>query len=255
MSALSAIETPVAATDADSPARASVVSRERRLLVVAAAQPALRVADANGCAAAVEPRSSSIPEAANHVQVGRRGAVAGSPVAGASAAGARAGGPRAGGPRAAGPRAAGPRAATARGGIAATPRAVPVATPILTGTVVPRSAPRSGHAPTDGVSHTPLRLTVRGRAVVAVLAVTVLSAVVLLLTTLVSGHAQATNQGEPRGGYQGMHQIVVRPGQTLWSIAAAAEPSADPRNVVQEIMSVNALADPTISAGQVLWVP
>jgi LysM repeat protein len=52
-----------------------------------------------------------------------------------------------------------------------------------------------------------------------------------------------------------MHQIVVRPGQTLWSIAAAAEPSADPRNVVQEIMSVNALAGPTISTGQLLWVP
>jgi LysM domain-containing protein len=245
MSALSAIETPVAATDADSPARASVVSRERRLLVVAAAKPALRVADANGCAAAVEPRSSSIPEAANHVQAARRGAVAGWPAAGVRAAG----------PRAAGPRAAGVRAATARGGIAATPRAVPVATPILTGTVVPPRVPRSGHAPTGGVSHTPLRLTVRGRAVVAVLAVTVLSAVVLLLTTLVSGHAQATNQGEPRGGYQGMHQIVVRPGQTLWSIAAAAEPSADARNVVQEIMSVNALAGPTITTGQLLWVP
>ena len=58
----------------------------------------------------------------------------------------------------------------------------------------------------------------------------------LLITLLASGGAQATNHGRARGGYQGMHQVVVQPGQTLWSIAAAAEPSADPRTVVQEIM-------------------
>ena len=52
-----------------------------------------------------------------------------------------------------------------------------------------------------------------------------------------------------------MHQVVVQPGQTLWSIAAAAEPAADPRTVVQEIMSANALGSPAISAGQQLWVP
>jgi LysM domain len=77
----------------------------------------------------------------------------------------------------------------------------------------------------------------------------------LLITLLVSGGAQATNHGSPRGGYQGMHQVVVRPGQTLWSIAAAAEPGSDPRAVIQEIMSANALAAPAISAGQLLWVP
>jgi LysM repeat protein len=52
-----------------------------------------------------------------------------------------------------------------------------------------------------------------------------------------------------------MHEIVVRPGQTLWSIAAAAEPSADPRVVVQQIMTVNSLTSPQIEAGQLLWIP
>jgi hypothetical protein len=52
-----------------------------------------------------------------------------------------------------------------------------------------------------------------------------------------------------------MLEIVVRPGQTLWSIASAAEPGADPRDVVQEIMTANAMSDTTISAGQLLWVP
>jgi LysM repeat protein len=52
-----------------------------------------------------------------------------------------------------------------------------------------------------------------------------------------------------------MREIVVRPGQTLWSIASAAEPSADPRVVVQQIISVNSLTSTQIVAGQLLWVP
>ena len=106
-----------------------------------------------------------------------------------------------------------------------------------------------------GASRTPIRLTRRGRVVVASLLVTGLTVCALLLSLLASGGAQATNHGQPRAGYQGMRQIVVRPGQTLWSIASAAEPSADTRVVVQEIMTANALTSVNISAGQLLWVP
>lgn len=106
-----------------------------------------------------------------------------------------------------------------------------------------------------GRSRTPIRLTRRGRAVVACLLLTALTIGALLISVLASGGAQATNHGQPRAGYQGMRQIVVRPGQTLWSIASAAEPSADTRMVVQEIMTANALNSVTISAGQLLWVP
>ena len=106
-----------------------------------------------------------------------------------------------------------------------------------------------------GRSRTPIRLTRRGRAVVACLLVTGLTVTALLISLLVSGGAQATNHGQPRAGYQGMHQIVVRAGQTLWSIAASAEPSADTRVVVQEIMTANALTSADIGAGQLLWVP
>jgi len=104
-------------------------------------------------------------------------------------------------------------------------------------------------------SRTPVRLTRRGRAVVACLLVTGLTVGALLISLLASGGAQATNNGQARAGYQGMHQIVVRPGQTLWSIASAAEPSADTRVVVQEIMTANALTSGDINAGQLLWVP
>ena len=116
---------------------------------------------------------------------------------------------------------------------------------VVTGTVVARRA----------VSRTPIRLTRRGRAVVAGLVVTGLTIAALLASVLASGRAQATNHGQARAGYQGMHKVVVQPGQTLWSIALAAEPAADTRIVVGEIMTANALSSSTISAGQLLWVP
>jgi hypothetical protein len=116
---------------------------------------------------------------------------------------------------------------------------------VLTGRVLAR----------PGVSRTPIRLTRRGRVVVAALVVAGLTVAVLLASVLAPGGAQATNHGQAGAGYAGMHRIVVRPGQTLWSIASAAEPTADTRLVVQQIMTANALSGTNISAGQLLWVP
>jgi len=129
--------------------------------------------------------------------------------------------------------------------------------------------PKAGQAPVRGVmaSRTrvarpggsarpaPLRLTRRGRVVLSILVIAGVTAAVLLVSLIASGGAQATNHGQARGGYQGMREIVVQPGQTLWSIAATAEPSADIRVVVEQIMSVNALAGTNIHVGQLLWVP
>ena len=52
-----------------------------------------------------------------------------------------------------------------------------------------------------------------------------------------------------------MRHVVVKPGQTLWSIASAAEPTADPQAVIQQILTANSLPASTIHTGQVLWVP
>jgi hypothetical protein len=109
--------------------------------------------------------------------------------------------------------------------------------------------------PAAGGSPTPVRLTRRGRIVVAGLVLACLTVAALLISLLASGGAQATNHGQARAGFQGMHEVVVRPGQTLWSIASAAEPTADTRAVVQEIMTANALTSANISAGQLIWIP
>jgi nucleoid-associated protein YgaU len=98
----------------------------------------------------------------------------------------------------------------------------------------------------------PVRLTSRGRAVVVSLAVAAAAAV---CTLLAAGGAAAASHGSPGAGYQGLHQVVVKPGQTLWSIASAAEPAADPQAVIQQIEAANSLPTGTIRAGQVLWVP
>ena len=116
-------------------------------------------------------------------------------------------------------------------------------------------APRPMRARARVSSPPPLRLTRRGRVVVATLIVAVIAAIALVVGLAAAGGVQAANNSQPRAGYQGMHEIVVRPGQTLWSIASAAEPGADPRDVVQEIMTANAMTGTTISAGQLLWVP
>jgi LysM domain len=101
-----------------------------------------------------------------------------------------------------------------------------------------------------------LRLTRRGRVVVTVAMTLAAVAAVTVLRTAVAGGAPASGPGAPGGSpYSGMTQVVVRPGQTVWSLAAAAEPWANPWTVVQEIMEVNGLNGPQIQAGQTLWVP
>jgi LysM domain len=101
-----------------------------------------------------------------------------------------------------------------------------------------------------------VRLTRRGRIVVAVMLTALsLSLVVLAWLAIAARTAQAANGGQPGAVYQNLTSVVVHPGQTLWSIAAQAEPSADPRVVMQQIIELNALRGTSVEPGQRLWVP
>lgn len=81
-------------------------------------------------------------------------------------------------------------------------------------------------------------------------------AAAMLLWLVAAGGAQASSHGQPgSAGLRGMTRVVVRPGQTLWALAAAAEPTANTQTVVQQIIEANALGSSTIRAGQELWVP
>lgn len=96
----------------------------------------------------------------------------------------------------------------------------------------------------------PLRLTRRGRIVIGAAAVILLAG----LSLIVAVSAQATSQA-PAGQGRGVTQLTVRPGQSLWSVAESADPSADTRAVVQQIVELNSLTGSAVFAGQQLWVP
>ena len=49
--------------------------------------------------------------------------------------------------------------------------------------------------------------------------------------------------------------VVVQPGETLWSIAAARYPTADTRERVDAIERLNGLSSPRIEVGEVLQLP
>jgi hypothetical protein len=116
------------------------------------------------------------------------------------------------------------------------------------GTAVPETRP----APRRNT----VRLTRRGRIVVAVMLTALsLTLVVLAWLAIAARTAQAADGGQPGAVYRNLTSVVVHPGQTLWSIAARAEPSADPRVVMQQIIDLNALRGTSVEPGQRLWVP
>jgi LysM domain len=97
-----------------------------------------------------------------------------------------------------------------------------------------------------------LRLTRRGRVVLAVFAAVVVSLIGLAAANGTRAAGSAVTAGT--AGHS-MTRIVVQPGQTLWTIAMRADPQADPRQVVQQIIAANALRGGSIQAGQRLLVP
>ena len=118
-------------------------------------------------------------------------------------------------------------------------------------------APGSGQTPRvratrPETANPPLRLTRRGRVVVAVASALVLAA----LSLVIASTAQATNHPvSARAAQQGVAQVTVHPGQNLWSVAESAAPAADTRVVIQQIIELNGLAGNVVFAGQRLWVP
>lgn len=97
-----------------------------------------------------------------------------------------------------------------------------------------------------------LRLTRRGRVVLAVFAAVIVS----LIGLAAASGTRTAGPAAPAGtAGHSMTRIVVQPGQTLWTIAMRADPQADPRLVVQRIIAANALHKGSVQAGQSLLVP
>lgn len=93
------------------------------------------------------------------------------------------------------------------------------------------------------------QLTRRGRMVLLGL----LLAVIFCLGLIFGSRASGTDSRPAPGPVR--QEIVVQPGQTLWSIARAAAPHADPRVTVARIMDLNALPSARVESGRRLLLP
>lgn len=98
---------------------------------------------------------------------------------------------------------------------------------------------------------TRLRLTTRGRRVLVALAAAPL-AVGIGFSVLAGGSALASGAQSVPVDFQ---TVTVMPGDTLWSLATTIAPSADPRDVIDDIIRLNNLAGGEIQAGSELAIP
>lgn len=96
-------------------------------------------------------------------------------------------------------------------------------------------------------SRTRLRLTRRGRAVIA--ALVALPFVLGLLTAALNGG------GAVAGSTDAPATVTVEAGQSLWSLAELLAPDASTADVVADLVAVNGLAGASVLPGQVLIVP
>ncbi|MBF4601560.1 hypothetical protein ITJ55_12150 [Frigoribacterium sp. VKM Ac-1396] len=100
------------------------------------------------------------------------------------------------------------------------------------------------------VVRTRLRITRRGRAVVAAL-VAIPAVIVVGALVLNGGGAVASDTT----GSTDFQHVTVDGGETLWQVASEIAPSSDPRDVIADLVSLNNLPSAEVSAGQSLAVP
>ena len=101
---------------------------------------------------------------------------------------------------------------------------------------------------------TRLRMTARGRRTLALLVAAPVLAVGTLAGAGVLGDALAGAVASSSTETAGFEHITVLPGQSLWQIAAAVAPEADPRDVIAEIEMLNGIAG-AIQPGEQLAIP
>lgn len=120
----------------------------------------------------------------------------------------------------------------------------PLGTPLGTPRVAPRAASRVAQRQPR------LRLTRRGRLVFGAL-IALPVALALAISALGQGAAQA---GAMPSAVE-FEYVTVAAGESLWELASWLAPSADPREVVAEIVSLNQLQTSTVQPGQRLAIP
>ena len=107
---------------------------------------------------------------------------------------------------------------------------------------------------TAGMSttRTRLRLTTRGRRVLAALAA---APVVAGLAAAIIGGGTALASRDAGATADAFELVTVTAGDSLWSIALEVAPEQDPRDVVHELSRLNNLSGGVLTPGEQIAVP
>ena len=119
----------------------------------------------------------------------------------------------------------------------------------MTGTAaIAMTTKRQVRGAARGAAHkTTMRLTVRGKVVVTLLAAMLAWGGMSMLAPT-SAHSE--------NGVTSVSSYIVRPGDTLWSYAASITPAGgDVSNTVDELIDLNNLESGALQAGQRIIVP
>ena len=116
------------------------------------------------------------------------------------------------------------------------------------GLTVPRRRPAPARPVAATPAAAPVRLTRRGRLVLTVLFLVVVSVV---LTVFGATSAATGEAGTPVP----TRSVVVEPGDTLWGIAAEVAAPGEVREMTHRIQELNAMSGSGIAVGQELAVP
>ena len=98
-----------------------------------------------------------------------------------------------------------------------------------------------------------LKLTKRGRAVFTTLAALPL-VVAAFAFALNGGGAQASLESSVQPGVEYTY-VTIAAGESLWAIAGDIAPTADPRDVVNDILEFNGMSSAELFPGQRLAIP
>lgn len=102
--------------------------------------------------------------------------------------------------------------------------------------------------PAAPVATVRLRLTRRGRAVIA--ALVSLPLVIALATIGLNGGGATATSGETV-----VTTVTVEAGESLWAVATAIAPEASTADVVADLIAVNGLTSAELLPGQLLVIP
>lgn len=104
--------------------------------------------------------------------------------------------------------------------------------------------------PAVGERASHLRITRRGRAVLTLLVV-----IPLALGAAITGVGTLGASAGTQSSSASFQYVTVESDESLWDVARAVAPTADPRDVIANILSLNDLSSGDVQAGQRLAIP